>query len=362
MPDWPVKQQKVRKFLEEKGLDGFVFSLRSSFAWLTDGGESSVDESVQTGAADLVFTNEKTYVVAPNNEMDRLLEEVLGNQGYEPLVYSWRSNRISVLRDLLKGKNIGSDTYIPGCRQMCQEVKSLRYELLPEERSRIRRLGEQSSEIVSRMLKKICPGRSEAEVAGDLKAEMAEAGIACPVVLVASDDRLKKFRHPVPTEKKIQKMVMVIICARRWGLTVALTRMVHFGSLPEDLKKRHDLVSSIAAELIAFTVPGTPIKDIFHRCSLAYEDAGYPGEWEKHHQGGAIGYDTREFLASPDCREVVREYQGFAWNPFLKDVKSEDTFITSSEGPEIITLDKNWPVRTFEENGYRIPTADILSI
>ncbi|WP_422448773.1 M24 family metallopeptidase [Thermoanaerobacterium sp. DL9XJH110] len=362
MPDWPVKQQRVRRFLEEKGLDGFVFSLRSSFAWLTDGGESSVDESVQAGAADLVFIKDRAYVIAPNNEMDRLLDEVLGDQGYEPVVYSWRGDRISVLLNLLKGKNTGSDTYIPGCREMCREVKALRFELLPEERIRMRRLGEQTSEIVGLVLAQIRPGQTEAEVAGELKAEMAEAGIASPVVLVASDGRLKKFRHPLPTEKRIEKMVMAIVCARRWGLTVALTRMVHFGSLPEDLKKRHNLVSSIEAELIASTVPGARIKEIFHRCCRAYENAGYPGEWEKHHQGGAIGYDTREYLAGPDCGEAVRENQGFAWNPFLKDVKSEDTIIASLEGPEVITLDKNWPVRIFEKNGYRIPTADILSV
>lgn len=362
MPDWVIKQQKVRRFLEEKRLEAFVFSLRSSFAWLTDGGESSVDESMQTGAADLVITQNKAYVIAPNNEMDRLLEEVLGDQGYEPVVYSWRGDRLSVLQNLLKDKKAGSDTALSECREMCREVKALRFELLPEERHRMRELGIQAAEIVGQVARQIRPGDSEIKVAGKLKSKMAKAGISVPVILVAFDDRIKKFRHPLPTENKIKKTVMVIVCARRWGLTVALTRLVHFGALPEDLRKRHNMVSSIEAELIGSTLPGTCVKDIFNQACRAYEDAGYPGEREKHHQGGAIGYDTREYLADPDCEEIVMENQGFAWNPFLEDVKSEDTIITSSKGPELITLDKNWPVKFYEKNSYRIPLAEILII
>jgi Xaa-Pro aminopeptidase len=337
----------VREFLQAKGLDAFVFSRRSSFAWLTDGGESSVDEASEVGAADLILTPERAYVVAPNNEMDRLMEEVLGDQGYEPVTYSWREDRISIIEKLLHGRATGSDILLPGCREFYREVKTLRYALLPGEQERMRFLGKETARIVGEVCRQIRPGDSEIKIAATIKGNLAGEGIAAPVILVAADGRIAKYRHPVPTNKEVEHLVMVVVCARRWGLTVALTRMVYFGSVPQDLKQRFTLVNAISARLINATTPGKEVKEIFYQAMQAYTEVGYPGEWEKHHQGGPIGYDTRDYLAYPECEGIVYEGQGFAWNPILVEVKSEDTILALAGGSEIITIDEKWPAEVF---------------
>jgi len=57
------------------------------------------------------------------------------------------------------------------------------------------------------------------------------------LVLIGSDERIFAYRHPIPKDKKIRKYVMVVVCAERDGLIVDMTRFVHFGLLPRELKK-----------------------------------------------------------------------------------------------------------------------------
>ncbi|AOQ23634.1 hypothetical protein MTAT_12160 [Moorella thermoacetica] len=341
-------------------MGAFVFSRRSSFAWLTDGGESSVDEASVIGAADLILTPQRAFVVAPNNEMDRLLEEVLGDQGYEPLTYSWREDRIPVIEKLLQGRAAGSDTLLPGCSELYGDVKTLRYSLLPGEQARLRFLGKETARIVGEVCRQIRPGDSEIKIAAAIKGSLADEGIAAPVILVAADGRIARYRHPVPTNKEVERLVMIVVCARRWGLTVALTRMVHFGPVPQDLRERFNLVNNISAQLINATTPGRPVKEIFSLAVNAYTGAGYPGEWEKHHQGGPIGYDTRDYLASLDCPTLVHEGQAFAWNPSLPGVKAEDTILALATGPEIITTSEAWPTRVLTQGKTNIIIHEML--
>ena len=78
--------------------------------------------------------------------------------------------------------------------------------------------------------------------------------------------------------------------------------------------------------------------------STAYADAGFSGEADRHHQGGAIGYRSREWIAHPRSREVVTPPQAFAWNPTAPGVKVEDTVIVHADGTaEVITASPDWP-------------------
>jgi len=179
-------------------------------------------------------------------------------------------------------------------------------------------------------------------------------------LLIASDERIEKYRHPVPTEKKIERYVMVVLCARKYGLIVSLTRLVHFGNLSDELKKKHISVCKVDASFIKNTKKGTKISDVFEKGIKIYEDEGYPEEWKKHHQGGPTGYLTRYFRATKNTYELIDENQAFAWNPSITGTKSEDTIITKENGQLIITEDKNWPMIKVEIEGEEILRPDIL--
>ena len=72
--------------------------------------------------------------------------------------------------------------------------------------------------------------------------------------------------------------------------------------------------------------------------------AGFPGEELKHHQGGAIGYRAREWVAHPASQEVVQARQAFAWNPTITGTKIEDTaLLVDGANARSLTTSPGWP-------------------
>jgi hypothetical protein len=43
-------------------------------------------------------------------------------------------------------------------------------------------------------------------------------------------------RHGLYGDARLEHYVMIVFCARKWGLTACLTRLVHFGPLPDVLR------------------------------------------------------------------------------------------------------------------------------
>jgi antitoxin VapB len=117
------------------------------------------------------------------------------------------------------------------------------------------------------------------------------------------------------------------------------------------------------ASLLAATKPGASGSDLYAVASRAYRDAGFPGEEHLHHQGGAAGYRTRDWVAHPACTERMQKNQAFAWNPSITGSKVEETCITSDDGIEMLTTTTDWPAIIVEEDGgrkYLLP--DVLSL
>jgi Xaa-Pro aminopeptidase len=152
------------------------------------------------------------------------------------------------------------------------------------------------------------------------------------------------YRHPLPTEKRIERYVMLVLCLRRKGLIAASTRLVHFGAMPDDLERRARAVATVDARMIAGTRAGRTLQEQWQLAAEAYRDAGFPEAIEGHHQGGSIGYLTRERLAIPGDTTPMAVAQAFAWNPSARGVKSEDTVLLTGDGPEVLTGMPEWPM------------------
>ena len=109
------------------------------------------------------------------------------------------------------------------------------------------------------------------------------------------------------------------------------------------------------------TRPGTAAADVLRTGQQAYERVGFPGEWRYHHQGGAIGYRAREYIANPDCPEVVTAGQAFAWNPSIRGTKSEDTILVADDGTQVLTAaSPHWPCLEIEVDGQVARRPDML--
>ena len=115
----------------------------------------------------------------------------------------------------------------------------------------------------------------------------------------------------------------------------------------------------IFGRILGATRPGARASDLYAVAADGYRDAGFPGEELKHHQGGAIGYRAREWVAHPRSEEVVRERQAFAWNPTITGTKIEDTALVIGDSVEIITSTPDWPAITLGAPDRRFHAADV---
>jgi antitoxin VapB len=240
-------------------------------------------------------------------------------------------------------------------------VSACRYQLTEPEIDRFRLLGKDAGELVGELMQRLEPGETESKVARRVQDCLAARNIHCVVCLVAGDDRIRKYRHPVPTDRQWRKTLMVVVCARRHGLVASLTRIICVGDEPDDLKVRTLASAQVNAKLFSATKPGATGAALYELISKSYADAGFPNEQLRHHQGGACGYRTRDWVAHPASVDSVQVNQAFAWNPSVTGSKVEETCIAFSGGVEIITASPGWPSLSIEVDDHRYLLPGVLS-
>jgi antitoxin VapB len=185
-------------------------------------------------------------------------------------------------------------------------------------------------------------------------------GLSPTVLLLATDDRIRKYRHALPRAGRLEHLGMINLCARRWGLTISITRLVCFGLMSSELEDKFAAVAEVNARLLEATREGATSDALFHVAQQAYADLGYPGEEQMHHQGGATGYVEREWIARPGGPEIVHDQQAFAWNPSLQGAKVEDTVLLRAGEISLITGTPELPSVTTSCGGRTYTSAGVL--
>lgn len=350
------KRQRIAAFLERNELDGLALSRQGNFSWATGGSSNWVSTASETGVATLLFRKDgSSYTVLNNIEAPRLSdEENLKELGFEVVPAPWWEGgapREKLLLDMIggSGKKLGSDTQFGG--DLARDVGGLiareRYSLTPEECDRYREVGSRAIDVLENVVANLKPGLTEWEIAGQLAGAAFSQGLIPFVTLVAVDERIFKYRHPTPTDKKLEKYGMVVLCAKKGGLIANCTRMIHFGPLSQELREKQAATQRVDAVYNLSSKPGTPVREIFARAQQEYAATGFADEWQLHHQGGGTGYESRDFLGTPTATETVQNWQAFAWNPSITGTKTEDTVLVSEgNAPEVLTRSANssWPL------------------
>jgi Xaa-Pro aminopeptidase len=338
------KIEIVRAWMAEHRLDGLYLQTAGSFAWATCGAASYINTASTFGLASLLITRDHQYLITTNIEAPRLeKEERLADQDWETRLSPWYEAS-NLIAGLSHGMKLASDTPFSGAVDLSANLARLRANLTPEEGQRFRQLGKLSAQAMQAAVQSVKPGQTEFELASHLSVEAESRGVQSIVNLIATDERIYSYRHPLPTAKKLDKYAMLILCGRKYGLVCSLTRLLHFGPLSEELKHKQEACARVDATFICSTRPGQTLGDIFAKATAAYAQAGFPGEWQKHHQGGTSGYEPREYLAVPGSPDRVLVGQAYAWNPSITGYKSEDTILVEENQNEVLTEIPGWPV------------------
>jgi Xaa-Pro dipeptidase len=356
------KERRVRQFLGEKGLRALLLKRQANFSWMTGGGLNLVGIATEVGATSLLITEDSKYVICNNIEAPRMIEEEgLQKQGFAVKTFPWYEDReTAILKELVGDGPVGCDVSSPNTVLLAEEIARLRYSLTPAELERYRWLGEKVSLAVEKTLMETRRGEKESEVVGKLCQEIWKDRIDPIGLMVAADERISRFRHPIPTEKKIEKFLMFSINARKWGLVVCLTRFVYFGKLPASLKEKYEANVFVDCALMAHTRPGIPAREVLQKGIAAYREKGYPEEWQLHHQGGPIGYIPRDYRVNFKTPDIIQENQPFTWNPSITGTKSEDTILATKKGPEMITHPIQYPTISMTVAGVSFTRPAIL--
>ncbi len=345
--EFEVKLERIRTFLSERNLGGLLLGRVDNFAWATCGADSYVPVNSEGGVASLLVTQDNQYLICNNIEKPRQLDEEVGELPLEVIDYYWFEPEPSQKLLDLSGGKLASDLALPYAESVGSEMWKLRAEFTPPERERFRELGERAASAMTETILEASQGDTEWDLAALLAGLLLSDGVLPVVLLVAADERIQRYRHPLPTHKEVDEYAMIVLCAKCKGLICSLTRFVTFKEPDAELVRKNEAVAKVDATFILNTRPGAKAADILQRAREVYAETGYADEWKLHHQGGACGYAGRDWKATPDCTFEVLPHQGYAWNPSIAGTKSEDTIITGAgpgDAPVIITATPDLPV------------------
>lgn len=357
-----IKLTRVRSLLEKLSLDAIYIKRQDNFAWLSCGGINYVGLG-EMGNCGLLVTCDSTYAITNNIEGARMRdEEHLEDMGFHICEGSWCDNgfETQTLQKLAKNGKIGFDYDSPLGDNVLSDIRLLRFSLTDAELVRYRRGGYLASLAIEETAASIRPGESELEIIGRLYKVIREHDLDIASAMCAADERIYNYRHPVATAKRIRERVQLGGNMRYKGLIICCSRYVNFVPVSKELARQYKDNAEIDCTFIANTKPGMSWQHPFLAGKAAYEQRGYGEEFYKHHQGGPIGYQPRDYRVDFSHKDIIADNQAFCWNPSITGTKCEDTIIATSNGPEFISRPIIFPEIEVELNGTAYKRAAIL--
>lgn len=365
-----IKTERLVHIMSSHGVSGILLNGQHNFAWITGGADNGVDRSRDNGVASILVTSAgKRFLLANKVEMPRMLDEQISANDFEPVEFGWQDEKTSSkfvigrAIDLAGSAQIATDIAIDASFPAIEgSIAHARGSLTAEEVERYRSLGSDAGKALNDAVAKIESGQTELEISSVMRSELEKYDIRPVVSLVAADDRIAKYRHPVPTKNRLKKTVMLVTCARRNGLTASLSRIATLGKASDELLEKTNAAAFVNASLWHATREGAVGRELYDVAAKAYAEVGYGDEIDKHHQGGAAGYRTREWVAHPKCLDQVQQNQAFAWNPSITGTKVEETVIAANNICEVITASAGWPTITHTIEGVAYLSPGILEM
>jgi Xaa-Pro aminopeptidase len=348
-----LKLARIRELLRRDRISSLLLGKAENFAWITAGGDSQ-------GKATLLLRDDgKRYVIGREDQVRRLLAEDLSGLGYEGRSSEWYSDQVQApaLEAELAGP-IGSDLPLPRARLVDGELTALRSPLTDQEINKYRWLGKACAEALRENAVRIQPEMTERGIEALISASLFNRAVRPVAVQVAADTRIYRFCDAPPSDaSKVEGILRIGIRAERWGLTAAMTRLIHFGPLPPDIQRKYEAAARVCAGIWARALPGVTASAILRGAISDYAESGFPDEWRTCDQGGAMGYGGWEWIAGPASNAKCLDGQAFAWHPGIQGLGMEDTILLAGERLEILTEVSGWPVVEVKTLGrvYRLP-------
>ena len=337
---------KIRALIDEKGLNSIVIRRNPNLAWVI-GGRVHVPLTLDLACFDLVVTKNEVFAVTNAIEAPRLISEEFP-MGLEVKIINWWEGRDALLPI---GENVGSDQAGAGRIDLAGEIEKLRQSLIKEDVDRFRLICQDSAIALGEALKLCKKLDREIDVTARIAESLWRRDLELVFIGVAGQERVRKFRHPLPTESIVGNRIVASICARRKGMIASVTRIVSFEG---DERSSYENILKVEAAILDATKVNVKFSEPLEAAIKAYPEFGFAvDEWQRHHQGGPTGFAPRDWPANRQSAQLILPNQPIAWNPTGDGWKAEDTILATEQGLEILSIDPAWP--TLEISGRRRP-------
>lgn len=354
------KERRIHTRLAELGFDSLILTRRDNFAWLSCGGRAVVAYTVPDSPVFLVVTPQEKYAVGLSIDLLRTMDDELEGQGYQPVsLPSFGKSPAEAALKVATGR-VAADGPFPGADDIGPAVMALHEPLTPEEMDRYAAVALESGELLDELAHWVEPGKTERQVWAHMWKLYLERNFEGCCMFVGSDERIRLYRHAVPSDKPIEKGVLLAPAAAKWGLHVPASRMVYFGEPPDDIRRRFQAVATLQAAMVSTIRPGVKLTELLETVFELFESLGYPEERTVHYHGGPAGYQANYPERCQDPEEVVKANMAFAWYFTVAGAKSEELMLVDEQGASLKSVAPGWPMLEIDYQGSKVPIPDIL--
>jgi Xaa-Pro dipeptidase len=347
-----AKLALVRALLERRGLDAVVLSGPDHVAWATGGITSPIERGAPVSPLWLVVRDDSVTAVTTNVEYARVdAESGLRELGIPLVEVPWHEPG-SLGRTAAELADAPTERVGGLGVDVDDDLVELRLALHPSEQERLAALAFDATVSLEHALRAWVPGELDLDVQARVSERLERAGAFGACLIVGGDDRVERFRHPLAAGAPVSRLVMAVVVAERGGLHAAVTRFASAGALTASVRAAREAALAVEAATLDACVPGATYGAVLAALDRGYAEAGHPGAWAEHYQGGPVGYRQREFEIVPTQTAgrwysvAVGEGHAVAWNPSVSGGgKAEDTYLVEDDGLRRLTETGSWPLR-----------------
>jgi len=338
MSEFEFKVSSLREELKKQNLDAVILRRVDWLAWALCGARTHVLLSSERAIASLVCTRDgRVELWTDEIEANRLRDEEVP-QGIEIRARPWINAEPKLVGRVASDLPQGEERALP------LEFRNLRLVLHSAEQDRLRAICLHTSRAVEEALDLVSPRWTENRVAAEAAKSLWQRGLEPALIMVAGESRLSKYRHPLATNARVASRVMLVVCARAFGLYANLTRFRFFSSMSESEADGMSVLKEIEELAWRMSAQGETLDSIYSSIKNQYKQSGFTDQIERHHQGGITGYLAREEIARPGIKIHVQPGMALAFNPSLTGLKREETVLVHPGG-EIEVLTQKAPNR-----------------
>ena len=343
--------RRVRERMEQTGVDAVLLSVGLDLPWLTGYHAMPLERLTM-----LVVPREgDASLVIPRLEAPRVIEQpgvftmVPWNETEDPVAITARL--IGRARTIAVGDQMWARFLVDllpmvrdvDWRRAVDVIGPLRMVKDAAEIAALRAAGSAVDRIAAALQAGRIPliGRTEAQISADLSARILAEGhdVVNFAIVAAGENAASPHHHPGSRIVKHGEIVLCDFGGTMNGHCSDITRCVHVGEPPADLRRAYDVLLEAQQASVASAVVGVSCESIDDAARRIITDGGF-GEYFVHRTGHGIGMDAHEdpYIVSGNTLPLAAGHafsvQPGIYVPGKWGMRLEDIVVASDAGPD----------------------------